>query len=113
MKKYIISILLVFLMTFVSLYALPILSIVNVYPLPSKNITTIEYFQQIGTTNDITLKLYNTDGSEVTQKIKYSFETVINMRKKVILEPQNLPKGIYICVLKYNENSLSVKIMLN
>lgn len=42
-------------MTIVSLYALPILSIVNVYPLPSENITTIEYFQQIGTTNDITL----------------------------------------------------------
>ena len=59
----------IFLITVVSLYVLPILSIVNVYPLLSENIKTREYFHQIGTTNDITLKLYNTEGSEATNKI--------------------------------------------
>jgi len=68
-KMYNFDIVCIFLITVVSLYVLPILSIVNVYPLLSENIKTREYFQQIGTTNDITLKLYNTEGSEATNKI--------------------------------------------
>lgn len=111
MKKKSISILLLLITTTWLLYSLPVLSVLKIYPLPAKGYTNIEFFQQLGSSTEVELNIYDIDGNKIPN-IDYSIESVLNMKKRAKVTTTNLQAGVYICQIKYNVYSCYAKFIV-
>ncbi len=89
---------------------IPILGIDKVYPLPSASEIYIDYFQQIGTTEEVSLKVYNVRGEEVPN-IEFKIQTVEGMRKKLTITSGLKDTGTYFAEIKLKGNKAYTKFI--
>lgn len=77
------------------------------YPNPINNFTTLSFV--LLKDSDVSLVLYNSIG----QKIQTLFNNTVNAEQqyKVVFNTEELPKGIYIGVLKSNNNIQTIKLI--
>ncbi len=85
----------------------------KVYPLPSVNgFTNISFFQQLGTTEDLEISVFDIQGTKMEQA-EITVEVINGIHKQAKIATSNLSAGIYLCQIKYKEHSTTVKFVVN
>ena len=111
-KKLTLALSIVFILIINVASSLPVLFQTKVYPLPATEYVIIQFFQQVGSVQDIGVELFDIDGKKIKQKIDYEQRTVLNLIKEVKLNISKLKSGVYFAQIKYQNNSFTAKILV-
>jgi len=90
---------------------LTIVGIDNIFPIPANETIKIEYFQQIGSEDEIKLEIYNLKG-EILPNIDYHISTIEGMRKLITITTNIKEPGTYIANIKLRNYSASDKFII-
>ncbi|MEI7595829.1 MAG: M1 family aminopeptidase [Bacteroidota bacterium] len=79
----------------------------KLYPNPAKQNCTLEYFSKLN--EQIKIKIYDINGSEVAQKTIYVFCG----KNDILLDSNNLNSGVYIVKVESNAESKVLRLIVN
>jgi Secretion system C-terminal sorting domain len=80
----------------------------KVYPNPTKGHSTFEF--KIDQKGNAKLDLYSIGGQLIDRIFDAEVEAGV---KQTVLFDQTLPSGIYLCTLRWNEQMITVKLVVN